>query len=65
MTTVGTLCDRARDRFARFQADETGTTAIEYAIVAAGIAVAVVGVVTSVGSTLKSSFYDKIALLFP
>jgi pilus assembly protein Flp/PilA len=65
MTTVETLCDRARDSLTRFQADESGATAIEYAMVAAGISVAVAGVVTSIGSTLKTSFYDKIALLFP
>jgi pilus assembly protein Flp/PilA len=65
MTTVETICDRARDSLTRFQTDESGTTAIEYAMVAAGISVAVVGVVTSVGSTLKTSFYDKIALMFP
>ncbi|WP_068014022.1 Flp family type IVb pilin [Rhodoplanes sp. Z2-YC6860] len=63
--TVETLCDRARHSLTRFRADENGTTAIEYAIVAAGVAVAVVGVVNGVGSTLKSTFYDKIALLFP
>jgi pilus assembly protein Flp/PilA len=65
MTRVETLCDRARESFARFGADESGTTAIEYAVIAAGVSVAIVGVVTSVGSQLKTTFYDKLASLFP
>lgn len=47
----------------RFAADERGATAIEYALVAAGIAVAVASIVFSVGSTLKTNFYDQIAAL--
>ena len=65
MPTLGTLCDRARKSFLRFRSDESGATAIEYATVAAGVSVAIVGVVTSVGSTLKTTFYDKLASLFP
>ncbi len=49
----------------RFLADENGTTAIEYAIVASGVALCVIATVQSLGSTLKSTFYDKLASLFP
>ena len=56
-----TLCRE----LSRFRADEDGATAIEYAMVAAGVSVAVVGAVTSLGTHLKTTFYDKLASLFP
>ena len=49
---------------ARFVADEQGATAIEYAMIAAGIAVAISAAVVSLGSELKTNFFDKIAALF-
>ena len=42
----------------KFFKDEKGVTAIEYALIAAGIAVAIVLVVYSVGSNLWSVFDD-------
>ena len=65
MTTLEALCERARESFVRFQADESGTTAIEYAISAAGASIAIVGVVSSLGPQLKTTFYEKLAALFP
>jgi Flp pilus assembly pilin Flp len=49
----------------RFVADERGATAIEYAIVAAGVGCVVSGTVWNVGGTVKSTFYDKLAAQFP
>jgi pilus assembly protein Flp/PilA len=43
-----------------FAADESGTTAIEYGIIAAGIAAVVVGAVNTVGVNLKTGFYDVV-----
>ena len=40
----------------RFWADESGATSIEYAILAVGIAVVIVALVTAIGSSLKSTF---------
>jgi pilus assembly protein Flp/PilA len=40
----------------RFVQDETGATAIEYGLVAAGISVAIIAVVQSLGSKLNSTF---------
>ncbi len=40
----------------RFLADETGATAIEYGLIAAGIALAIIAVVNNLGSTLKLKF---------
>lgn len=43
----------------RFLRDERGATAIEYAIIATGIAVAVVATVMSLGTSVKA-MYEKI-----
>lgn len=40
----------------RFVKDESGATAIEYGLIAAGISVAIITVVNSLGSQLKSTF---------
>jgi pilus assembly protein Flp/PilA len=42
--------------FVRFVRDEQGATAIEYALIAAGISVAIVAIVQGVGSTLVLTF---------
>jgi pilus assembly protein Flp/PilA len=44
---------------ARFAADERGATAIEYSLIAAGIAAAIVGTVYSAGESVKG-LYEKI-----
>jgi pilus assembly protein Flp/PilA len=40
----------------RFAKDESGATAIEYGLIAAGISVAIIAVVQGVGSNLKTTF---------
>lgn len=40
----------------KFLRDESGATAIEYGLIAAGIAVAIIGVVTTLGTKLVSTF---------
>jgi len=40
----------------RFIKDESGATAIEYGLIAAGISVAIIGIVTTLGSNLKATF---------
>jgi pilus assembly protein Flp/PilA len=40
----------------RFADDESGATAIEYGLIAAGISVAIITVVNTLGSQLKSTF---------
>ena len=40
----------------RFLRDESGATAIEYGLIAAGIAVAIITVVTLLGTKLTSTF---------
>ena len=40
----------------RFVKDESGATAIEYGLIAAGISVAIITVVNSLGKTLTNTF---------
>jgi len=40
----------------RFLKDESGATAIEYGLIATGIAVAVIPVITGLGTRLKTTF---------
>jgi pilus assembly protein Flp/PilA len=40
----------------RFARDESGATAIEYGLIAAGISVAIIAVVQGLGTNLKSTF---------
>ena len=40
----------------RFLQDEQGATAIEYGLIAAGISVAIITVVASLGSSLNATF---------
>ncbi len=56
MTGFQALRSRTRRRFADFCNSEDGATSIEYAIIAAGIAVAVVVAVNAIGTSVKASF---------
>jgi pilus assembly protein Flp/PilA len=40
----------------QFLADESGATAIEYGLIAAGISLAIISVVNGLGSSLKTKF---------
>jgi pilus assembly protein Flp/PilA len=44
--------------FLNFLSDESGATAIEYGLIAAGIALAIIAIVNSLGGTLGSRFTD-------
>ena len=44
--------------FARFVKDESGATAIEYGLIAAGISIVIVVVVNGLGSNLNTKFTD-------
>ena len=43
-------------KFRQFMADESGATAIEYGLIAAGISVAIITVVNGLGTQLKTTF---------
>jgi pilus assembly protein Flp/PilA len=40
----------------KFLADESGATAIEYGLIAAGIALAIISIMNGLGSNLKTKF---------
>jgi pilus assembly protein Flp/PilA len=42
--------------FLRFLADQSGATAIEYGLIAAGISLAIIAAVNGLGSTLNTTF---------
>ena len=44
-----------------FLSDDSAATSIEYALIAAGISIFVLGAVNTVGATLSASFYGPIA----
>jgi pilus assembly protein Flp/PilA len=45
-----------KNLIARFVNDESGATAIEYGLIAAGISVAIITVVTTLGTKLNTTF---------
>jgi pilus assembly protein Flp/PilA len=45
-----------RAKFRQFLADETGATAIEYSLIAAAIALAIIATVYSIGPKLNTTF---------
>jgi pilus assembly protein Flp/PilA len=45
-----------KTQFSRFVKDESGATAIEYGLIAAGISVAIIAVVNGIGTTLNGKF---------
>jgi pilus assembly protein Flp/PilA len=47
---------RMKDLALKFWSDESGATAIEYGLIAAGIAIAIITAVNNVGTSLSSVF---------
>jgi pilus assembly protein Flp/PilA len=48
----------------RFARDVNGATAIEYALIAGGVSIAIIGAVTTLGENIKTLLYDKLASAF-
>ena len=51
-----TLEANLKQLFAKFMSDESGATAIEYGLIAAGISLAIIAVVNGLGSNLNDKF---------
>jgi pilus assembly protein Flp/PilA len=51
--------------FSRFLSNESGATAIEYGLIAAGIAVAIIGAVNLVGASLITTFTSVATAINP
>ncbi len=56
MTDFETFTSTAGRKFKRFCADESGATAIEYAMIASGIGVAISTMVYTLGGKVKTLF---------
>jgi pilus assembly protein Flp/PilA len=54
-----------RSLFARFVKDERGTTAVEYGLIAAGLAVALLTAVQAVGGSIDNLFSQAAVELTP
>ena len=52
-----------RKLVAKFLADQSGATAIEYCLIAAGISIVIVVAVNGIGTTLKGTFTSVSASL--
>ncbi|MFD1330649.1 Flp family type IVb pilin [Methylopila musalis] len=55
----------ARRRLAQFAQDDGGATAIEYALIAVGIAVAIALTVYELGDVVLAKYYDRLANELP
>jgi len=44
--------------FTRFAKDESGATAIEYGLIAALVSVVIIGVLSTIGTQLKTNFQE-------
>jgi pilus assembly protein Flp/PilA len=53
-----------RRHLQRAMQDESGATAIEYALIACGVSIAILAAVTSIGSTMNTLYYDKLLGMF-
>ena len=55
---------RRERAFTCFLRDERGATAIEYAMIAAGVGAAVASAVYGLGTSVQTTLYNKIANIF-
>ena len=60
MATKSTLLSNTRRDAGRFLGDERGATAIEYALIASGIAAAIISIVFGVGNTIANNLYAAV-----
>ena len=54
--TQRNLVEAEKRAFLGFLSDESGATAIEYGLIAAGISIVIITAVNGIGSTLKTNF---------
>ncbi len=58
------ICSRLSVHLRSFAGNERGATAIEYALMASGISLAIMSTIWSLGSAVKTNLYDKISAIF-
>ncbi len=60
MARKSTLVSNTKRAVGRFLADERGATAIEYALIASGIAATIISIVFGIGNTITNNLYNKV-----
>ena len=58
------ICNRVTARLRGFVDDRRGATAIEYALIASGVSLAIVSTLWGLGGSVRTNLYDKLAALF-
>jgi pilus assembly protein Flp/PilA len=61
MTDFAISCSAMTRLARRFRRDESGATAIEYAMIAAGVGATIASAVWGLGSGIKEVWWDKVA----
>ena len=64
MISLATLCSKTAGKFRELLLDESAATAIEYAMIAAGIGTAIAATVFSLGTSVRDNLYQKISDAF-
>ncbi|HWL04861.1 MAG TPA: Flp family type IVb pilin [Xanthobacteraceae bacterium] len=59
-----TLTRTIARRLRSFRRDDSGGTAIEYALIAAGVGVCIVATIWNLGETVNTTFYEKLGSMF-
>jgi Flp pilus assembly pilin Flp len=62
-SALGTICEKGWQSARRLWREDSGTTAIEYAIIAAGIGAFMAATITSLGARV-SAMWQQVAALF-
>ena len=63
MSKIEALISTAGSQIRKFSADRDGATAIEYALIASGVGVAVAATVFALGSSVKALFTNVSGLM--
>ena len=61
---MGDFTSRMTAYLRGFAANERGTTALEYALIASGISLAIMSTIWTLGGSVKTNLYDKLATMF-
>lgn len=60
MNRLAMICSAAARQFKRLLHNECGATAIEYGMIAGGVAVAIAAIVFSLGTSVKTNLYQRV-----
>ena len=64
MIKIETIISATDRQIRDFAASQSVATAIEYAMIAAGVGAALAATITSMGSSVKTTLYDKLQSIF-